>query len=103
MLTSLFSLQVELENVNTQFEEADAKVSSLSKHVGILESNLHDTKELLSEETRQKLSLQSRLRQAEEQAESLRDQLEEEEDAKKSLETKISSMQLQVAVQQHNE
>ena len=43
----------------------------------------------LEEETRQKLSLSSRLRQIESEKEALHEQLEEEEEAKKNLEKQV--------------
>lgn len=47
---------------------------------------------LLEEETKQKLSLQTKLRNIEQQLEQARDQLEEEEEAKKNLEKQVSSL-----------
>lgn len=44
---------------------------------------------LLEEETKQKLSLQTRLRNVEQQLEQARDQLDEEEEAKKNLEKQV--------------
>ena len=78
------------------WEEADQKATLLSKQVSGLEAQLSDAQEMLAEETRLKLSVQSRLRQFEEKVESLQDQLEEEEEAKKSLEQKLSSQTQQV-------
>lgn len=89
-------LQNELENVAAQWEEADQKASLLSKQVGGLETQLSDNQELLAEETRLKLSVQSRLRQVEEKVESLQDQLEEEEEAKRNLESKLTIFSQQV-------
>lgn len=45
---------------------------------------------LLEEETKQKLALQSRLRNVEQQLEQARDQLDEEEEAKKNLEKQVT-------------
>lgn len=53
-------------------------------------------KELLQEETRQKLSQSSRLRQLEDKHNSLREQLEEEEEAKKNVEKQLQIAQAQV-------
>lgn len=44
---------------------------------------------LLEEETKQKLSLQTKLRNVEQQLEQARDSLEEEEEAKKNLEKQV--------------
>lgn len=54
--------------------------------------------EVLQEETRQKLALNTRLRQLEDDQNSLKEQLEEEEEAKRNLEKQLSTMQAQVHV-----
>lgn len=52
--------------------------------------------ELLQEETRQKLSQVTKLRQLEDEQNSLREQLEEEEEAKKNVEKQLQMAQAQV-------
>lgn len=52
--------------------------------------------ELLQEETRQKLSLSTRLRQMEDEQNNLREMLEEEEESKKNVEKQVSTLQTQV-------
>uniref|UniRef100_A0A8B9RC26 Myosin-9 n=1 Tax=Astyanax mexicanus TaxID=7994 RepID=A0A8B9RC26_ASTMX len=52
--------------------------------------------ELLQEETRQKLSMGTRLRQLEDEQNSLREQLEEEEEARKNVEKQLQTSQAQV-------
>lgn len=52
--------------------------------------------ELLQEETRQKLSLNTRLRQLEDEQNNLKEQLEEEEEAKRNVERQLQSVQTQV-------
>uniref|UniRef100_A0A8C9THD4 Myosin heavy chain 10 n=1 Tax=Scleropages formosus TaxID=113540 RepID=A0A8C9THD4_SCLFO len=52
--------------------------------------------ELLQEETRQKLNLSSRIRQLEEEKNTLQEQQEEEEEARKNLEKQLSTSQAQV-------
>ena len=54
--------------------------------------------ELLQEETRQKLNLSSRIRQLEEEKNSLQEQQEEEEEARKNLEKQVLVLQSQVRV-----
>lgn len=54
--------------------------------------------ELLQEETRQKLNLSSRIRQLEEEKNSLQEQQEEEEEARKNLEKQVLALQSQVRV-----
>ena len=60
-----------------------------------------ELQELLQEETRQKLSLSTQLRQMESEQNSLRDMLEEEEDSKKNVEKQVSTLQAQVGPQCH--
>lgn len=84
--------QAELEIVSTQLEDAEHKVSTFGKQCTNLESQLTDAHELMQEETRQKLSLQSKLRQADEKVDSLHDALEEEEELKKAVEQKMLQM-----------
>lgn len=52
--------------------------------------------ELLQEETRQKLSLNTRLRQLEDEQNNLKEQLEEEEEAKRNVEKQLQLAQAQV-------
>lgn len=52
--------------------------------------------ELLQEETRLKLSFSTKLKQTEDEKNSLKEQLEEEEEAKRNLEKQISVLQQQV-------
>lgn len=51
---------------------------------------------LLQEETRQKLTLSTRLKQLEDEQHNLREMLEEEEESKKNLEKQVSALQAQV-------
>lgn len=53
--------------------------------------------ELLSEETRQKLNVSGRLRQMEEDRNSLIEQLEEETEAKRVAERQVSNLNMQVS------
>jgi len=69
--------------------------------VSSLEGQLAEAQETLAEETRQKLAAQGKVRQAEDALTSLREQIEEEEDAKKTLETKISTLSAQVGLTRH--
>ena len=70
----------------------------MSKQITSLEAQLADTHEMMQEETRQKLALQSKLRAAEEAADGVQEQLEEEEEAKRQLESKLSQLNIQVIV-----
>ena len=61
-----------------------------------LEAQLQDSQEISQEETRQKLGLQSRLRQAEDDKESAQERMEEEEEAKKALERQVTDINQKV-------
>ena len=63
-----------------------------------LETQLTDAQEMMQEETRQKLGVQSRLRQFEEKVENIQDQLEEEEEHRKGLEAKNNALNTQVGM-----
>lgn len=52
--------------------------------------------ELLAEETRQKLQFSAKLRQAEDDKNSLQEQLEEEMEAKRNVERHVSTLNIQV-------
>ncbi|KAG7239737.1 hypothetical protein INR49_028568, partial [Caranx melampygus] len=77
--------RVELDNVNSVLTEVEGKSIKATKDCSAVESQLQDVQELLQEETRQKLSLGTRLRQLEDEQNNLREQLDEEESAKKNL------------------
>lgn len=52
--------------------------------------------ELLQEETHQKLSLSTRVRQLEDEQNNLREMLEEEEESKRNVDKQVSTLQSQV-------
>lgn len=79
-----------------QFEEAESRASHATKIASTIESQLAEAQESLQEETKQKLALNSRLRQVESDRDSFQDQLEEEEEAKKSFEKQIYTLSQQV-------
>lgn len=54
--------------------------------------------ELLAEETRQKLQVSTKLRQAEDDKNSLQEQLEEEMEAKRNVERHVSTLNIQVSI-----
>ena len=90
--------QAEVEASNAAFEDADAKSAVTYKQVTSLEAQLADAQELLQEETKQKLALQTKLRQLEEQCDVLQEQMEDSEEAKKTYETKLAHALNQVSV-----
>ena len=61
-----------------------------------LEAQLADSQETSQEETRQKLALQSKLRQVEDEKESLHERVEEEEEARKALERQVAELNQKV-------
>lgn len=63
-----------------------------------LEAQLADSQELMEEETRQKLAVQTRLRQAEDDKLAAQERLEEEAEAKQGLERQVQEMNQKVGV-----
>ncbi|MFT7797773.1 myosin-9-like isoform X2 [Arapaima gigas] len=89
-------LQTELENSNSLLSEVESKSIKAVKDCSNVESQLQDVQEVLQEETRQKLSLSTRLRQLEDEQNSLREQLEEEEEGKRNAEKQVVALQTQL-------
>ncbi|KAM6113871.1 LOW QUALITY PROTEIN: myosin-11 [Pterocles gutturalis] len=87
-------LQVEVENVYCLLNEAESK-TKLTKFAS-LRSQLQDTQELLQEET-PKLNVSTKLRQLEDEKNSLQEQLDEEVEAKQNLERHISTLTIQLS------
>lgn len=65
------------------------RASAAIKTQATTESQLAEAQAALEEETRQKLTLSSKLRQLEADKEALADQIEEEEEAKRGLEKQV--------------
>lgn len=80
--------------VSQQTEKDPFKQTCIALDVCLFFSS--EFQELLQEETRQKLSFSTRLRQMEEEQNSLRELLEEEEEGKKNVEKQIAALQGQV-------
>ena len=89
-------MQAELEAVQAACEKADSRAAVLAKQVTNVESQLTEAQENIQEETRQKLAALSRQRQAEDEVASLKEQMEEDEESHKQLESKITSLTVQV-------
>ncbi|KAK7157386.1 hypothetical protein R3I93_008770 [Phoxinus phoxinus] len=87
----LSKLQSELESLSSSLSSSDSKSHRLHKEVSSLESQLHDVQELLQEETRQKLTLGSRVRALEEEKTGLMERLEEEEEKTRELTRQIQN------------
>uniref|UniRef100_A0A8C7JAH9 Myosin-9 n=1 Tax=Oncorhynchus kisutch TaxID=8019 RepID=A0A8C7JAH9_ONCKI len=74
----------------------EGKSIKATKDCSTVESQLQDVQALLQEETRQKLSFTTRLRQMEDDQNSLRETLEEEEQGKKNTEKQLYTLQAQL-------
>ncbi|KAJ3615221.1 hypothetical protein NHX12_018789 [Muraenolepis orangiensis] len=90
-------MQSELDNVNGLLSMAESNGVKASKDHSFVESTLADSQELLQEETRQKLSLNTRLRQMEDEQNNLQEMLEEEEESKRNVEKQVAALQTQLA------
>ncbi|KAI7697597.1 Myosin heavy chain [Sarcoptes scabiei] len=88
----LTKVQQELESTLNQLEKYEKSASQSEKNAITLKVQVTELQELLAEETKQKLSLQSRLRQIEADKETLYEQIEEEEKNKKVLENKLAQL-----------
>lgn len=67
------------------------RASAALKNQATIESQFAEAQAALEEETKQKLSLSSKLRQLESNKDALQEQFEEEEEAKKNLEKQVSN------------
>ncbi|XP_026333003.1 myosin heavy chain, non-muscle isoform X2 [Hyposmocoma kahamanoa] len=90
-------LQSEAEQALQQLEQADLKASAAVKQAAAAGAQHAEAQALLEEETKQKLALQTKLRNVEQQLEQARDQLDEEEEVKRNLEKQVVAMTQQVA------
>ncbi|KAF5287530.1 hypothetical protein FQA39_LY04158 [Lamprigera yunnana] len=77
-------VQLESKSITLQLEEAELKASAALKSRTTIESQFNETQAALEEETKQNLSLSSKLRQLEMEKEQLHYQLEEEQEAKRN-------------------
>ncbi|XP_040900476.1 myosin-10 isoform X2 [Toxotes jaculatrix] len=93
----IHKLQCEIESLSGNLSASETKSLRLSKEVSNLESQLHDAKELLQDETRQKMALASRVRALEEEKNGLMERLEEEEERAKELNRQIQTHTQQLA------
>uniref|UniRef100_A0A7N6BB07 Myosin motor domain-containing protein n=1 Tax=Anabas testudineus TaxID=64144 RepID=A0A7N6BB07_ANATE len=93
----MHKLQCEIESLSANLSSTENKTLRLSKEASSLESQLHDAKELLQDETRQKMTLASRVRVLEEEKNGLMERLEEEEERAKELTRQIQTHTQQVS------
>jgi len=94
--SSCAKYQKECEQLNAQIEEVEGKAGNLDRAKLTAESALEDTQDQLAEETRLKLQIQAKLREANEEANRLQEALEEEEDEKKAVQKVLSQLQIQL-------
>ncbi|KAI3360057.1 hypothetical protein L3Q82_013864, partial [Scortum barcoo] len=80
----------QLNDLHTRFNESERQRTELGERVSKMN-------ELLAEETRQKLNVSGRLRQMEDDRNSLMEQLEEETEAKRAVERQVSSLNMQLS------
>uniref|UniRef100_A0A669D181 Myosin-10 n=1 Tax=Oreochromis niloticus TaxID=8128 RepID=A0A669D181_ORENI len=81
----------EIESLSGNLSSSDSKSLRLAKEISSLESQLHDARELLQDESRQKMALASRVRALEEEKNGLMERLEEEEERGKELSRQIQT------------
>ncbi|KAM6910646.1 uncharacterized protein myh14 [Xenentodon cancila] len=93
----LHKLQSEIESLSGNLSSSETKYLRLAKEASSLESQLHDARELLQDETRQKVALASRVRVLEEEKNGLMERLEEEEERAKELTRQIQTHTQQLA------
>uniref|UniRef100_A0A3B5MNU0 Myosin, heavy chain 14, non-muscle n=1 Tax=Xiphophorus couchianus TaxID=32473 RepID=A0A3B5MNU0_9TELE len=91
--------KLQIEGLSGNLSSSDSKSLRLAKEVSSLESQLHDVKELLQDETRQKMALASRVRALEEEKNGLMERLEEEEERAKELSRQIQTHSQQLRKQ----
>uniref|UniRef100_A0A665VDR7 Myosin, heavy chain 14, non-muscle n=1 Tax=Echeneis naucrates TaxID=173247 RepID=A0A665VDR7_ECHNA len=91
------SKRCEIESLSGNLSSSDTKSLRLVKEVSSLENQLHDVKESLQDETRQKMALTSRVRALEEEKNGLMERLEEEEEKAKELHRQIQTHTQQLA------
>lgn len=89
-------MQAELEAANKALETSEAELAKLSRSDANNAATIAELKQSLEDETRAKLALQTRLRQAESEREAAKDALDEEEQNKQALEKHVQMLQQQV-------
>nr|CDS26132.2 myosin heavy chain non muscle [Hymenolepis microstoma] len=92
----LHKLTAELEGANKALEASEAELSKLARSDANSTTIIAELKQNLEDETRAKLALQTRLRQAESEREAAKDALDEEEQNKQALEKHVFLLQQQM-------
>ncbi|KER24305.1 hypothetical protein T265_07991 [Opisthorchis viverrini] len=86
----------DLEAANSTVEELEAKLTRVSRSESAAVAELNEVRVRLDDETKAKLSLQSQVRQLEDEREGAKDALEAEEQVKAALEKHVHTLQQQM-------
>ncbi|OON14868.1 myosin head [Opisthorchis viverrini] len=86
----------DLEAANNTVEELEAKLTRVSRSESAAVAELNEVRVRLDDETKAKLSLQSQVRQLEDEREGAKDALEAEEQVKAALEKHVHTLQQQM-------
>uniref|UniRef100_A0A8C2H7R5 Myosin, heavy chain 11b, smooth muscle n=1 Tax=Cyprinus carpio TaxID=7962 RepID=A0A8C2H7R5_CYPCA len=90
-------VETQLADLQTRFSESEKKREELGDAVSKLTVSFIFRHELLADETRQKLNFSTRLRQMEDERNSLLEQTEEEAEARRNVERQASSLTTQLS------
>ncbi|KAI3387350.1 hypothetical protein SNEBB_003872 [Seison nebaliae] len=85
-------LQNECDQMHANGIDADAKCSHLEKQIQDLQRQLQESGQMTNEETQIKLSVQAKLRTAENEVSQLRDQVEENEEIQRQFEKQVAEL-----------
>ncbi|TGZ64912.1 hypothetical protein CRM22_006176 [Opisthorchis felineus] len=86
----------DLEAANSTLEELEAKLTRVARSESAAVAELNEVRVRLDDETKAKLSLQSQVRQLEDEREGAKDALEAEEQVKAALEKHVHTLQQQM-------
>ena len=95
--SSCNKLQKECDQLNSQLEEIESKAANTERAKQTAEAALADTQDQLAQETRSKLQLQTKLREASDEANRIQEQLDDEEEEKLAVQKHLSQVQVQVS------
>jgi len=93
---NLQKAQRECDTLNQQLEEVETKAAAMERARQTAESSNEDLASQLEEETRQKLSIQAKVRESNDECNNLQEQLEESEDERKAVQKVVTQCQIQL-------
>ncbi|KAL3321191.1 Myosin-10 [Cichlidogyrus casuarinus] len=96
LLSKLTRSTTDLEAANASLVDAESRIDRLTRSDNSLSSEVKELRLNLDEETKTRLNLQARLRQAEEEREAVKDDLEEEQQSKAAMERHVQALQQQM-------